>query len=58
MIPDNLNSLEVLWKQTTWHSQEDTILKYTKVQARLGEQNTYTFISDKLYIKEHFQLRL
>lgn len=51
MIPDNLNSLEVLWKQTTWHSQEDTTLKNTKLQARLGKKNAYTFISDKLYIK-------
>lgn len=54
MIPDNLNSLKVLWKQISWHSQEDTILKYSKVQARLGD----TFISDKLYTKERFWMRL
>lgn len=58
MITDNLNSLKVLWKQTTWHSQEDTILKYTKAQARLGEQNSYRFVSDKLYIEERSWLRL
>lgn len=44
-------------KQTIWHSQ-DTILKHTEAQLRLGEQNTHLSISGKLYIKRRFQLRL
>lgn len=57
MMPGNLNSLKILWKQTTWHSQ-DTILKHTEAQLRLGEQNTHLSISGKLYIKGRFQPRL